>query len=83
MLALVRGPLPRSPVVTTVLATIPTTVSSRAVRAITTARQRREAGSGENVPRREAGKDVDIARPDHPLLGVDVPVADVSAIQLE
>ena len=84
MLALVRSPVPRSLMVAMILAAIPTTVSSRAVRAIAAAvRQWREAGSDEDVPRGEAGEDVDVARPDHPLLGVDVPVTDISSVKFE
>lgn len=86
VLALLGTPVPRPLMVAMVLVTVPTTVSLRAVRAIaaaTAARQWTEAGSGEDIPRGETRKDVDISGPDHPLLGVDVPVTDVSSGQFE
>ncbi|KAI6804501.1 putative beta-glucosidase [Hortaea werneckii] len=36
-----------------------------------------------DVPRGEAGEDVDVSCPDHPFLAVDVPVADISSVQFE
>lgn len=84
VLALLWTPLPRTLMFAMVLVTVPTTVCLCAVRAIVTAsRQWTEAGSGEDIPRGEARKDIDISGPDHPLLRIDVPVTDVSSGQFE
>jgi len=76
-MVLVRRPMPR---------TLMVTLTGSAGSTIATSRRRRqwtECSGSQDVPRREPSHDADGARPDDPLLGDNVPVADVASRQIE